>query len=56
MQVRLSPEHEKLLGIYRELCRQVIPKYDEPEGRIVKGMLTDKLREEIERLKKRSKT
>jgi hypothetical protein len=55
MQIRLTPDNEKLLGIYRELCRQVLPAYNEKEGSIVNGMLTEKLRAEIERLKRKGK-
>jgi hypothetical protein len=53
MQVRLTAENEKLLGTFRELCRLVLPSYNEKEGSIVNGMLTDKLRAEIERIKVR---
>ena len=53
MQIRLTNDNEKLLGVYRELCRLLIPSYNEKESSIVNGMLTDKLREEISRLKKK---
>jgi len=55
MQIRLTNENETLLNTYRELCRLLVPLYNEADGTIVNGMLTDKLREEIKRLKERKK-
>jgi len=55
MQIRLTSENEREVGVYRELCRQLIPSYNEKEHSIVNGMLKDKLREEIKRLKERKK-
>jgi len=53
LQIRLNTDNEKLLGIYRELCRIAIPAYNEKESSIVNGMLTDKLRAEIDRMKRK---
>ena len=55
MQVRLTQQNDKLLDEYRKLCRELIPAYNEPDGSIVNGMLTDKLRAEIERMRRKTK-
>jgi len=50
--MRLTEQNEKLLEEYRQLFRQMIPTYGEAtDVSIVNGMLTDKLREEIKRMK-----
>jgi len=53
MQIRLTQSNNDLLEQYKELCRKLIPAYNEQLGTIANGMLTDKLRDEIERMKKR---
>lgn len=53
MQIRLTNENEKLLGTFRELCRLVIPSYNEKEGSIVNSMLKEALTREIERHKRK---
>ena len=55
MQIRLSAQNEELLEEYRKLCRELIPSYNEADGSIVNGILTDKLRQEIQRMKKGKK-
>lgn len=55
MQIRLTDQNEKLLAEYRTEAKKVLPLYNEADSTIVNGMLTDKLREEIERMKGRKK-
>lgn len=55
MQVRLTTDNENLLETFKELCRQVIPTYNETPTSITNAMLTEKLRQEIERLRKKAK-
>lgn len=55
MQVRITPENETLAKEYVELCRQLVSAYDVSDVALVNLMLTEKLREEIKRLKKKAK-
>lgn len=54
-QINLTADNETLLETFKELCRQVIPTYNETPTSIANAMLTEKLRQEIERLRKKAK-
>lgn len=51
MQVRITPENEKLLSEYRQKCQKVISTYSVGDKELVNLLLRDKLNEEIRRMK-----
>ncbi len=55
MQIRLTISNEELLGVYRELCRLLLPLYNEADGTVANTLLEAKLKEEIKRMKERKK-
>lgn len=55
MQVRISDENQELATQYVELCRKVLPTFHISDVMLVNSLLTDKLRQEIERTKKKLK-
>lgn len=53
MQIRLDPETVKMASQFIELCKKAMPAYSATMPKLVNWMMRDKLREEIERMKKK---
>lgn len=51
MQVRITPENQKLLSDYRAQCKKVIATYSVGDKELVNLLLKDKLNEEMRRMK-----
>lgn len=51
MQVRITPDNQKLLSEYREKCKKVIATYSVGDKELVNLLIAEKLNEEIRRMK-----